>query len=291
MSDFLQIIFSSLESGSIYALAALGIILIFKTSSVTNFAQGTLGMFNAYVATKFAMETGVHPVISALFGMAIALIIGIVIDIFIMRPAKKSSPVSKQILTFGIIMLFLGVTPSIFGTTPLQYGRFIKSGSFDLAGSTLTYNALLNIVIGFVIMIAIFVFLKYTKWGLGVRATASRDNTARMMGIPTEYINMGSWAVAAALSTLAALMVAPTTQVTVAMLDSVQIFALIACVLGGFQTFHGPLIGAYVIAFSKNLLAFYVSSTWSLPLTYLFVLLVILLLPNGLFSKKIVKKV
>ncbi len=248
-------------------------------------------MFNAYVATKFAMETGAHPAISALFGMAIALIIGIVIDIFIMRPAKKSSPVSKQILTFGIIMLFLGVTPSIFGTTPLQYGRFIKSGSFDLAGSTLTYNALLNIVIGFVIMIAIFVFLKYTKWGLGVRATASRDNTARMMGIPTEYINMGSWAVAAALSTLAALMVAPTTQVTVAMLDSVQIFALIACVLGGFQTFHGPLIGAYVIAFSKNLLAFYVSSTWSLPLTYLFVLLVILLLPNGLFSKKIVKKV
>ncbi len=291
MSNFIQIIFSSLEAGSIYALAALGIILIFKTSNVTNFAQGSLGMFNAYVATKFAYSTGANAIISALFGMVSALIIGVIIDIVIMRQAKNSSPVSKQILTFGIIMLFLGITPSIFGSIPLTYDAFVSSGSLKIGGATLTYNALVNIVLGIFIMLGIFAFLRYTKWGLGVRATASRDVTARMMGIPTEYINMGSWAVAAALSTLAALMVAPTANVTISMMDSVQIFALIACVLGGFQTFHGPLVGAYVLAFSKNILAFYVSSTWSLALTYVLVLLIIIVKPNGLFSKKIVKKV
>lgn len=291
MKDFIQIVFGSLESGSIYALAALGIIIIFKTSRVTNFAQGTLGMFNAFVATKAAMSWGLHPAVAALIGMGSALVLGVVIDITIMRPAKNASPVSKQILTFGIIMLLLGVAPSIFGTIPLQFGKFTSNGAFKILGATITYSALLNIILGVAIMAGIFAFLKYTKWGLGVRATASRDVTARMMGIPTEYINMGSWAIAAALSTLAALMVAPTVDVNISMMDSVQIFALIACVLGGFQTFYGPLVGAYVIAFSKNLLAFYISTTWALPLTYIFVLVVIIILPNGLFSKKIVKKV
>ncbi len=291
MKNFIQIVFSSLEAGSIYALAALGIILIFKTSRVTNFAQGTLGMFNAFIATKASISYNLGPVSAALVGMLSALVIGIAIDLVIMRPAKHSSPVSKQILTFGIIMLLLGIAPSIFGSVPLKFARFTSSGSFNLLGATLTYSALLNIVLGIVIMLLIFLFLKHTKWGLGVRATASRDVTARMMGIPTEYINMGSWAVAAALSTLAALMVAPTTDVTITMMNSIQIFALIACVLGGFQTFYGPLVGAYIIAFSKNLLAFYVSTTWSLSLTYLLVLIIIIILPNGLFSTKIVKKV
>ncbi len=291
MKNLVQIMFSSLEAGSIYALAALGIILIFKTSRVTNFAQGTLGMFNAFIATKVAISWNLGPISAALIGMFVALLIGIVIDLIIMRPAKNSSPVSKQILTFGIIMLLLGIAPNVFGSVPLKFSKFTSNGSIQFLGATLTYSALLNIFLGIAIMTLIFVFLRFTKWGLGVRATASRDVTARMMGIPTEYINMGSWAVAAALSTLAALMVAPTTDVTLTMMNSIQIFALIACVLGGFQTFYGPLVGAYIIAFSKNLLSFYVSTTWALSLTYLLVLIIIIIMPNGLFSKKIVKKV
>ncbi len=291
MANFIQILFSSLESGSIYALATLGIIIIFRTSGVTNYAQGTIGMFGAFSATTFLIKTGANEVLSALVGMIVAFILGTIINFVIIRPAKNATSVSKQILTFGVIMLVLGAAPLIFGSIPLQFGRFIKSGEFIFLGTSINYNALLNICIGIGLMVILFTFLQYSKWGLAVRATATNENTAQLMGIPTEFVNMGAWAIASMLSTLAAIMVAPATVVTVGLMDTVQIFALIALVLGGFQTFHGPVIAAYLIAFAKNSIAFYISSTWSLAILYTFILIVIVILPNGLFGKKIAKKV
>ncbi len=291
MSNFIQILFSSLESGSIYALATLGIIIIFRTSRVTNYAQGTIGMFGAFAATTFLVKTGVNEFVAAFVGMICAFILGTAINFVIIRPARKASPVAKQILTFGVIMLILGIAPMIFGSVPLQFGKFIKTGEVTVLGASLTYNALLNIVVGVGIMGALFAFLQFSKWGLAVRATATNEQTAQLMGIPTELVNMGAWALASMLSTLAAVMVAPATTVTVSLMDTVQIFALIALVLGGFQTFHGPVIAAYLIAFSKNLIAFYWSSTWSLAILYTVILITIVILPNGLFGKKIVKKV
>ncbi len=291
MSNFLQILFSSLETGGIYALATLGIIIIFRTSRVTNYAQGTIGMFGAFAATTFLIKTGVNELVAAFVGMLCAFILGTAINFFIIRPARNSSPVSKQILTFGVIMLVLGVAPMIFGSVPLTFGRFIKEGEISLLNASITYNAILNIVVGITIMSILFVFLQFSKWGLAVRATATSEQTAQLMGVPTELVNMGAWALASMLSTLAAVMVAPASTVTVSLMDTVQIFALIALVLGGFQTFHGPVIAAYLIAFSKNIIAFYWSSEWALAILYVTILITIIILPNGLFGKKVIKKV
>ncbi len=291
MANFIQILFSSLESGSIYALATLGIIIIFRTSRVTNYAQGTIGMFGAFAATTFAMKTGANEFIAAIAGMLTAFLLGVFINFVIIRPARKASPVSKQILTFGVIMLVLGIAPMIFGSVPLQFGKFIKTGEVMFLGASLNYNAIFNIIVGVGLMCILFAFLQFSRWGLAVRATATNEQTAQLMGIPTEMVNMGAWAIASMLSTLAAIMVAPATVVTVGLMDTVQIFALIALVLGGFQTFHGPVIAAYLIALAKNSIAFYISSTWSLAILYMSILIIIVILPNGLFGKKVVKKV
>ena len=291
MSIFLQLLFSSLETGSVYALATLGIIIIFRTSRMTNFAQGSLGMMNAFVATFALINLEINVFVAALIGMISAFITGIVVDLVIMRHAKRVSPVSKQIITFGLIMLFLGVAPVLFGTSPLSFPRFINEGSVSIIGASVTYNGLFNISVGLFIMIALFIFLKKTKWGLAVRVTASNEETAQLMGVPTKLVTMGAWAVAAALGTLAALMLAPAITVNVSMMDNVQINALIACVLGGFQTFYGPVLGAYIIGLSKNLLIYYVSSTWGSALLYILILVFIVFRPNGLIGKNYVKKV
>jgi len=291
MSIFLQLLFSSLETGSVYALATLGIIIIFRTSRMTNFAQGSLGMMNAFVATFALINLEINVFVAALIGMISAFITGIVVDLVIMRHAKRVSPVSKQIITFGLIMLFLGVAPVLFGTSPLSFPRFINEGSVSISGASVTYNGLFNISVGLFIMIALFIFLKKTKWGLAVRVTASNEETAQLMGVPTKLVTMGAWAVAAALGTLAALMLAPAITVNVSMMDNVQINALIACVLGGFQTFYGPVLGAYIIGLSKNLLIYYVSSTWGSALLYILILVFIVFRPNGLIGKNYVKKV
>ena len=132
MDTFFQILFSSLETGSVYALAALGIIIIFRTSRTTNFAQGSIGMFNAFVATFGLIKLGLPAWGAALVGMVSAFLSGVLVDLVIIRRAKKTSPVAKQIITFGVIMLFLGVAPMIFGSIPLNFPKFIESGAVDI---------------------------------------------------------------------------------------------------------------------------------------------------------------
>ncbi|MDF2821094.1 MAG: livH [Clostridiales bacterium] len=294
MGIFIQILLNSLEIGGIYALAALGIILIYRTSNTQNYAQGTISMFNAFVATYiFAFlfnKENKFAWVAAILGMASALVVGMLVDRVVISRATKVHPVSKQIITLGLIMIFLGMAPMIFGTDPMPFPKFIY-GSHTILGATISYSAILNILIGIVIMVVLFYMLQKSKWGLSVRATASNEVVARMMGIPTPLITMASWAIAAALGTLAAIMLAPATSVNLSMMDGVQVIALMACVLGGFQTFHGPVVAAYIIGFASNLITYYVSSVWSDSILYILILIVILFMPNGLFGKKVVKKV
>ncbi len=290
MSIFIQVLLNSLETGGIYALAALGIILIYRTSNTTNYAQGSISMFNAFVAVYILRATGLPVYVVAVLGMLSAFLVGVLVDRIVISNAQRVNPVSKQIITLGLIMIFLGLAPMIFGTDPLQFPRFVY-GSQKIMGATISYNALVNILVGVVIMIFLFIMLQKSKWGLAVRATASNEVVARMMGIPTSLITLGSWAIAASLGTLAALMLAPTSSVNLSMMDGVQIIALLACVLGGFQTFYGPVIAAYIIGFASNFISFYISSIWSESILYLLILMAMLFKPNGLFGKKTVKKV
>jgi branched-chain amino acid transport system permease protein len=209
----------------------------------------------------------------------------------IIRHTKKVSPVAKQIITLGLMMIILGVTPLFFGVDPLRLPRLINSGDLKFLGASLSYNGLFNIVFGLAIMASLFYILQKTKWGLAVRTTASNEFTAKLMGVPTKTVTMGAWAAAAVLGVLSGVMVAPMTSVTLNLMDEVQINALIACVLGGFQSFYGPVLGAYIIGVSRNLLMYYGSSVWGGQILYIIILVFLVFRPQGLIGKKIVKKV
>jgi len=287
---FVQILFNSLETGGILALATMGIILIFRTSKAFNYAQGVISMFCAFIAAWFMSETGFNVFVSTLAGVVGAVSVGILIDRVVIKRTIKLHSVSKQIVTLGLVIVFLGLAPMFFGNIPLTYGRFAQ-GTQTIMDATITNSALVNIFIGVALMAALFFIIQKTKWGLAVRATASNDTVARMMGIPTSIVTMGAWAVAAALGSLAAMMVAPTTTVNFMMMDSIQITALLACVLGGLGTFFGPVFAAYLIALARNLISFYISSVWADAIVYLSILGILLINPNGIFGKKLVKKV
>ena len=302
-STFIQLLLRSLETGSVYALASLGIIIIYRTSLITHFAQGSMGMFNTFVvasvlpvlaASPFLQRIGVPPMLLAvLCGLLSAVASGFLVDFVIIRHTKKVSPVAKQIITLGLIMIFLGVAPMLFGVDPLQLPRFIQSGDVNVLGAAISYNALLNIGMGVVLMVGLFMVLQFTKLGLAIRTTASNEPTARLMGVPTSQVTLLAWAMAGMLGALSGIMIAPTTTVTVTLMNSVQVNALFACVLGGFQTFYGPLLGAYIIGIGKNMLVYYVpqGSIWGEQIMYLLILIFLIFRPNGLIGKKFIKKV
>jgi len=294
MSVFLQLLFRSLETGSVYALASLGIILIYRTSKATNFAQGSIGTLNAFVAATLLAKWGwsIWAVVPA--AMVTAIITGFVIDTIFIRPANRVGSVGKQIITLGLIIVILGIIPWLFGVEPIPLPQFIpfdESTSIEILGATIGYNSFFTISLSLVLMGAAFIFIQFTDWGLAIRVTASNEMTSRLMGVPTKTVTMMSWATAAAFGTLAAIIVAPQTQVDLNMMASIQVSAFFACVLGGFQTFYGPVIGAYMIAFANNMTSYYVTSTWSTVIVYLLILIFLFFKPVGIIGKKMVRKV
>jgi branched-chain amino acid transport system permease protein len=289
--ELLQPLLRSLETGSVYALAALGIILVWRTSLVMHFAQGSMGMFSGTAVAFVLNRTGAPLWASVLFGAVVAVLLGFAVDFAVIRRLKRATAVGKEIVTLGLIMVFLGLAPILFGTDPMLLPKAIPTGDVSLGDANLSYNALLNIVVGVAVAAGLFLVLQKTKVGLAIRATASNESTARLMGIPTKTVTLLAWAVAGVLGMLAAVMIAPTTTVTPTFMNTVQVSALFACVLGGFQTFYGPVLGAYLIAVASNFLKLYGSSVWGDQILYLLILVFLLVRPNGLVGKTYLKKV
>ena len=290
MVALFQNIVGGIETGSMYALAAMGLVLIYQTSKINNFSQGTLGMFNAFFCVTLT-RAGVPLIWAILLSLCFAMVLGGLIDSFIISRVKTISPLGRQMITLGLIMVFQGLAPMIFGTNDLPFSKMISASAIDIAGVKVLPNSLLIIGITCVIMLALYLFLEKSNWGLAVRVTAANPTTAKLMGVPTKKVTMGAWAVATALGCLAALMVAPLTNVRVSMMDGIHLNSFIASVLGGFQTFYGPVVAAFIIGVANNLIAYYVSSRWALAILYALILVFIVIRPNGLFGKKIVSKV
>lgn len=291
MSTFLQLLLKGLETGAIYALASLGIIIVYRTNFMINFAQGTMGMFGAYIVTVIFAKMNLPLVLCILLGIVAGILIGFVVDFVIIRRTKRVSGSGKEIITLGMMMIFLGIAPLIFGVEPMRLPKLIESGNVSILGASITLNGLFNIVFGLGITVALFLILQKTKLGLAIRTTASSERTARLMGVPTKLVTLFAWALAMVLGTLAGVMVAPMTSVTTALMDTVQVSAFIACVLGGFQTFYGPVIGAYIIAILGNMLSYYWSDVWGQQILYIAIIIFIIFKPVGLVGKKTIKKV
>ncbi|MDR1786060.1 MAG: branched-chain amino acid ABC transporter permease [Spirochaetaceae bacterium] len=291
MDTLLQLLTRGLETGSIYALTALGIVLIFKTNGTVNFAQGTIGMFCTYTATWIFAKFGAPVAGSVVGAVAAALAIGVFMDIAVIRHTAKVGAVGKQIITLGFFMMILGITPMVFGINLLSLPKLVQ-GNLELAGGiAFSANGFLNIIIGVAITLALFLTLQKTKLGLAVRATAMGESTARMLGIPTKTVTMFAWACACALSALSGVMIAPSTTVSLTVMDAVLSSAFLSCFFGGYQTFHGPVIAAFIIGIAKNLIVYYWSSVWGELMIYIVVFVFIVFRPNGLIGKAPVKKV
>ncbi len=293
MANFLGIVLRSLEYGSIYALAALSVILVFRTSYTTNFAQGMLGMFSTFFVATLISKQGLPLGVALVLGLIFALLIGFLVDVTVIRRAAKLSPVGKQIVTLGVMSIVLGLTPNIFGVYDLNMPKFIPQGNVHIAGAQLSYNALLNIVFGLVVMGILFYVLQNTKAGLAVRTTAENPTVARLMGVSTKKVTMLAWGIAGALSLLAGVMAAPFSAVSTTFMNDIQITAFLACLLGGFMTFYGAVAGAYIIAIASNLLQVYLpgGTVWGKPILYMLIIAFLFFKPYGLFGKKVVKKV
>lgn len=309
-ASFLSTACGSLLSICVTALSAFSVTIIFRTSTTANFAQGSVAAFGCYVVALLLNSYGVPVYLGVFAGMVAGILVGLFIDILVFRRGRSVNELGKQIITMGFVSLFFGGIPLVFGTPesiPFEaFYNTVKAGTASnvvipaFGGEiVITKHALICAAITVAVLGVLFVLLKVSKWGLGVRCTAQSEFTAELMGIDTHVITAVSWAIACALGVLAAVMYAGGgTMINTSFMNTIQVNAFLACILGGFSTFYGPIIGAVLIpvvtncvGFLANFKGFYNIGRWQMVIVYGLLLVVILLKPQGLFGKKAVVKV
>ncbi|BCR36016.1 branched-chain amino acid ABC transporter permease [Mariniplasma anaerobium] len=311
LSDIISVIMSSLISFSFLSLATFGIVLIFKTSSTTNFAQGSLGILGAYATSYFIDKQGVNDLLGTpsvvinsfsqllipLFvGIAVSFVAGFLIHAVIFKNAKYTNVATKQIITMGLVIVITGLIPILFGSTVTRVSFKFSNETVKILGVILPIHNLITLGLAAIIISSIFVLLKYTKWGLGVRSVASNEKVAGLMGINTDFVNAFSWAIAGALGALSAITytAAIGSLSSTAMID-MQVNAFYASILGGFSSFYGPLAGAFMLTTGQSLfpriLVNWNLAQWSNTILYLSIMIAVLIKPVGIFGKKVIKKV
>jgi branched-chain amino acid transport system permease protein len=282
-------------------LATFAVTLIFKTSYTTNFAQGVISALGAYVAVEFTMMHGFPLWAVAFVGALAAFLIGGAIDVLIFRNGRYVNALGKQIITMGLISIFIGLIPFVFKVAHLESVPALPfihlSQGLHLAGVFIPYNTLIGLGVSVVMLSLVFLLLQKSKWGLSVRATASNELVAGMMGVNTKVITAISWGIAGAFGAVAAIIyIGNVTLSSGYIMTTTQINAFLAGILGGFATFYGPIWGC-VIIYMLNVLIGCVCvhvqslSNWKEAIVYLLVMLLVLWKPQGLFGKKMVKKV
>ena len=298
---YLTILVGTLPSMCAGILATFAVTLIFKTSYTTNFAQGVISAIGAYVAVEIAMLNSLSLWKVAVAGVLASFLLGVVIDVVIFRNGRYVNVLGKQIISMGLISIIIGVIPflfKVFHYESIPAIPFISlTEGFSVGGLFIQYNTLIAVILTAVMLTAVFILLQKSKWGLSVRATASNEIVAGMMGINTKVITATSWGIAGAFGAVAAIIyIGNATLSSGYIMTTTQINAFLAGLLGGFATFHGPVLGC-VIIYLLNVIVGCIGihypeiSGWKSAVVYLAVMLLVLWKPQGLFGKKMVKKV
>lgn len=290
MAQTIQLLVNGVAVGCIYGLVALGFVLIYKAGEVVNFAQGDLMMLGAMLAVTFATTMGLGYWVG--FGLAVMamLAIGGAIDAVIVRRIVGYPQFSTVMLTLGIGFVLRSAASIAWGPETRTLQTPFSSGMLEIAGVSVS-QTYVSIIAGTTLLCALlYVAFRYTRVGQAMQAASENQLAAYYMGIPVKRYLSLVWAVSAALSTCAGVLLAPVTLVDVNM-GSIGLKAFAAAVIGGFGSIPGALLGGVIIGVVELAAGILFNEAWRDTAPYIVLLGVLLARPQGLFGKVVRKKV
>ena len=294
---FAEQVVAGIATGSIYALVALAIVLIFRSTDVINFAQGEMAMVATFIVWSISIS-GVNVWLVLLIGVAVAAVMGAAIERFVVRRVEDASILSVVVVTLGLFLLLNSVAIWIWaqGELPKAFPTPFSFESANLGIARVSQHHVGLFVIAVALMVVLFALFNYTKIGLGMRATAQNKLASRLMGINVGRMLTLGWALSAAVGGLAGMLIAPITFLHPGFMLGVLLFAFAAAVLGGLNSAPGAIVGGFIIGVTENLLGTYTPQAWfgpemKLPLTLLLLVIVLLVKPTGLFGQPETRRV
>jgi branched-chain amino acid transport system permease protein len=291
MIDLIQMIVNGVAVGSSYALMGLAMVIIYKTSEVPNFAQGEMALISSFFAmmllTSFNMS-----IYSAFFlTFVFAVLLGFILEFAILRRAKEPNILGMIVITIGIEMIILGFVSWKFGadqkTMPFPIGPY---DSFIIGDIFVSKLEVLTLVAALLLMSTLYLFFRYSKLGLAMKATQQNSVAAQIVGVRTNRIMMMTWGISSLVGAVAGLLISPTIMQPFMMWDP-MLKGFAAAVMGGMTSLPGVVVAAYMLGIIENLFGGYISIEFKTVVAFVIIVLVLCVKPSGLFARHYIKKV
>ncbi|UCD47814.1 MAG: branched-chain amino acid ABC transporter permease [Deltaproteobacteria bacterium] len=292
----LQLVISGLVIGSIYSAVALGFVIIYKATRVVNFAQGELLMVGAYVCFAFLVQMHVPfwaaLLLTILFGMVLALFI----ERLILRPMIGEPIISIIMVTIGLSLVLRSIVSAIWGTEILVYEpKLFPQEMIEIAGLPISLEFVWCFVLSVFLLVVFSVFFKYSKAGVGMRAAAFNQQVAQSMGISVKHIFALSWVISAVVSGIGGVLIGNINGINSSLYHfGLKVFP--ATILGGLDSILGAALGGMIIGILENLSDGFCKTYLNLSgvkevAPYIFLVIILMIKPYGLFGTKEIERV
>ncbi len=285
-----QLIVNGLALGSLYALAAFGIVLIFKTTDVFTFAQGETAMFCAFIAFTLMNALNMPFALAFVLTLIFAIVLGAVIELVILRRVSATSIINPVIVTVGLGLILLGAAGWIWGYEVRAFPAPVVGPPFRLGTVVLSQMNALILGVMLLLMVLLFAFFRYSVTGIAMRAVAQNRLAAQLMGINVNRINAIGWGLGTALAAVTGILIAPLNYLDPTMMGDVMLKAFAAAVLGGFTSMPGAVVGGLLLGIIDSIVGFQVPELRT-TIAFLLIVLVLVVRPGGLLGKHEIKKV
>ena len=290
LAQLLQLLFSGLTVGAIYALAALGFSLIYNASGVINFAQGEFIMLGGMAAVALT-SMGVPLPLALLLAMALGALAGVLIAKFAIEPAGRADVVQLIIITIGASLVLRGLVQSVLGKGTFALPAFSSDTPLELAGATLLPQSLWVIGLGAVVVALLAWFFGRTLTGKAMLATACNKLAAELTGINTRAILLLAFLLSGALGALGGVLIAPISYTSYDVGIMLGLKGFVAATLGGLGSGLGAVAGGLLLGVLEVMTAGYISSAYKDAMPFVLVLLVLFFMPRGMFGAKLSDRV
>jgi branched-chain amino acid transport system permease protein len=298
-TDFVQQIVSGIASGGVYALLALALVIIHRSTGVINFAQGEMATLATYIAWALITEHGWRYWPAFVGTLVLSFVGGVAIHRVVIRPVERGNVLRIVIVTIGLLVAINGFVIWKWGGEPKQLRSPFGTNTYDIGGVIVAAQDIGTIAVAFGIVALLWLLFQFTKVGLALRAAAVNPEEARLVGVRVSWMLALGWGMAALLGAVAGMLTAPTVGLDPNMMAAVLIYAFAAAVLGGIDSPLGAVVGGITVGVLLNLLSYlsqYDAVSWfteelRLPAALLIILVVLLVRPQGIFGKPEVKRV
>lgn len=293
MERFIEFTVTGLSTGSIYALVALGLALIYRTTRVLNFAHGDFATAGTFIA--FTLLTMNFPMYgAAILGLLAGGLLAVVFYFGILVPAQRreATHLGQIVLTLAMGLMIQGPVLYFGGTQPHSFPFFLDEFTiYKIAGAPINQLTLGTLIIALVACGIFYALVQRTKLGLAMRATSENLQAAQTLGIPTRQILALSWGFAAAMGVLAGLFLAPALVLDPFFMLDPFVKGFAAAILGGLNSLPGAIVGGLILGLGEAWAAQFVSIAFKNTLAFLIIILVLLVRPEGLLGEEFIERV